>query len=98
MKQKSYAFKNERGELINYIVKEYLSVNSSDYVIMSPENKATQLEIYKFNLENGNEYLDAVKNQGELNLIKASAKTIWFKLYVSLFAFKWISTKYLLCD
>ncbi|MBU5593300.1 DUF1292 domain-containing protein [Clostridium sp. MSJ-4] len=76
MKEKTYAFKNENGDLINYNVKEYLSINQNDYVVMCPENNTSQIEVYKFHLENGNEYLDIVDNKAELDKVKASSKVI----------------------
>ena len=34
MKDKIYSFRNENGDLLSYIVKEQLSVNSNDYIII----------------------------------------------------------------
>ncbi len=73
---KVYSFMNEKGDLVNYTVKEYLSLNNTDYVLMSPENNASLIEVYKFTFENGNEALDLVNNEKELTAVKSASKVI----------------------
>ena len=44
MSNKVYSFRNENGDLLSYIVKEQLSVNSNDYIIMTPEKNKSKIE------------------------------------------------------
>ena len=71
---KIYSFKDENGDVVKYTVKEHLLVNQTDYVVMSPENNVSGLEVYKFTMEDGNESLELVESENELSMIKAQSK------------------------
>lgn len=43
---------------------------------MSPQVDTSQIEVYKFNFINGNEALELVENDEELNKIKSLSKII----------------------
>ncbi|MBU5483413.1 DUF1292 domain-containing protein [Clostridium sp. MSJ-11] len=76
MSVKSYSFRDEDGNLVKYNVKEFLSVNKKDYVVMSPENNISNLEVYKFSMQDGNECLELVDNEQELSQVKSVSKLI----------------------
>lgn len=76
MKGKVYSFRNEEGELVKFTVKEFLSVNSSDYVLMSPEDNTSEIDVYKFSIINGSEALELIDDEGQLAPIKAASKIL----------------------
>lgn len=71
---KSYSFRDENGTLVKYTVKEHLLINRNDYVIMSPENNTSDLEVYKFTMDADGESLELVENDKELSMIKSQSK------------------------
>ena len=71
---KSYSFRDENGNLVKYTVKEHLLINRNDYVIMSPENNTSDLEVYKFTMDADGESLELVENDKELSMIKSQSK------------------------
>ena len=68
MKDKIYSFRNENGDLLSYIVKEQLSVNSNDYIIMTPEKNKSKIEIYKYNYDENNEGLELVDDEKTIKM------------------------------
>ena len=70
MKDKVYSFRNENGDLLSYIVKEQLSVNSNDYIIMTPEKNKSKIEIYKYNYDEDNEGLELVNDEKTIKMLK----------------------------
>lgn len=76
MSAKIYSFRDEEGHLVKYTVKERLLIDQKDYVIMSPEDNSSSMEVYRFNFENGNESLELVENQTELSKIKSISKVM----------------------
>ncbi|WP_315118364.1 DUF1292 domain-containing protein [uncultured Clostridium sp.] len=76
MSAKSYSFKDENGNSVKYNVKEFLSVDKKEYVVMSPEDNAANLEVYKFSMQDGNECLELVENEQELSQVKSASKLI----------------------
>ncbi|AVP55467.1 hypothetical protein K144313037_16150 [Clostridium tetani] len=76
MPSRTYSFRDEQGNLVKYVVKEYLSLNENEYILMSPQVDTSQIEVYKFNFINGNEALELVENDEELNKIKSLSKII----------------------
>ncbi|MBV1819296.1 DUF1292 domain-containing protein [Clostridium cochlearium] len=76
MASRTYSFRDEQGNLVKYVVKEYLSLNENEYILMSPEVDTSQVEVYKFSFINGDEALELVENNEELNQIKSASKVI----------------------
>lgn len=76
MPSKTYSFRDEQGNLVKYVVKEYLSLNENEYILMSPQVDTSQIEVYKFNFINGNEALELVENNDELTKVKSLSKII----------------------
>lgn len=76
MKGKVYSFRNEDGELVKFTVKELLTVNNNDYVLMSPENDTSKIDVYKFSVINGTEALELIEGENELSSIKEASKII----------------------
>lgn len=76
MPSKTYSFRDEQGNLVKYVVKEYLSLNDDEYILMSPQVDTSQVEVYKFNFINGNEALELVENNDELTKVKSLSKII----------------------
>ena len=76
MKNKVYSFRNEDGELVKFTVKEMVNVNNNDYVLMSPENDSSKIDVYKFSTINGSEALELIENEAELSSIKEVSKVI----------------------
>lgn len=76
MKNKVYSFRNEDGELVKFTVKEMVNVNNNDYVLMSPENDSSKIDVYKFSTINGSEALELIENEDELSSIKEVSKVI----------------------
>lgn len=76
MKGKVYSFRNEEGELVKFTVKEFLTVNSNDYVLMSPEEDTSEVDVYKFSIVNGNEALELIEGEDELSAIKEASNII----------------------
>ncbi len=76
MRNKVYSFRNEDGELVKFTVKEMLNVNNNDYVLMSPENDPSEIDVYKFSTINGTEALELIENESELSSIKEASKVI----------------------
>jgi len=76
MNKKVYSFRNEDGDLVKFTVQEYLSLNHKDYVLMSPEEDKSLVQVYKFNFQNGNESLELVENDNELSQIKSVSKVM----------------------
>lgn len=76
MASRTYSFRDEQGNLVKYVVKEYLSLNKNEYILMSPEVDTSQVEVYKFNFINGNEALELVENNEVLDKIKSLSKII----------------------
>lgn len=72
MPSKTYSFRNEDGELVKFTVKEYLTINKNDYVLMCPENDPSDIEVYKF----GKDMLELVENDQELQTVKSTSKVI----------------------
>ncbi|KMT20969.1 DUF1292 domain-containing protein [Clostridium cylindrosporum] len=76
MKGKVYSFRNEHGELVKFTAKEFLTLNGSDYVLMSPEDNTSEIDVYKFSIVNGGEALELIDNEDELTKIKEVSKVI----------------------
>lgn len=76
MKDKIYSFRNENGDLLSYIVKEQLSVNSNDYIIMTPEKNKSKIEIYKYNYDENNEGLELVDDEKTIKMLKTISKVM----------------------
>lgn len=76
MKDKVYSFRNENGDLLSYIVKEQLSVNSNDYIIMTPEKNKSKIEIYKYNYDEDNEGLELVNDEKTIKMLKTISKVM----------------------
>ncbi|WP_125153003.1 DUF1292 domain-containing protein [Clostridium rectalis] len=76
MQGKVYSFRNENGELVKFTVKEYLELNKNEYILMSPENDKSHIDVYKFNYSHGNEALELVEDEQELSKIKSLSKVI----------------------
>lgn len=76
MPSRTYSFRDEQGNLVKYVVKEYLSLNKNEYILMSPEVDTSQVEVYKFDFINGNEALELVENNEILDKIKSLSKII----------------------
>ena len=76
MKDKIYSFRNENGDLLSYIVKEQLSVNSNDYIIMTPEKNKSKIEIYKYNYDENNEGLALVDDEKTIKMLKTISKVM----------------------
>ncbi|MBU5270264.1 DUF1292 domain-containing protein [Clostridium cochlearium] len=76
MASRTYSFRDEQGNLVKYVVKEYLFLNENEYILMSPEVDTSQVEVYKFSFINGDEALELVENNEELNQIKSASKVI----------------------
>ncbi|MEG0641543.1 MAG: DUF1292 domain-containing protein [Clostridium sp.] len=76
MKAKIYSFRNEDGELVKFTAKEFLSVNGSDYVLMSPQDDTSKVDVYKFSVINGTEALELIEGDAELNPIREASKVI----------------------
>ena len=76
MASRTYSFRDEQGNLVKYVVKEYLSLNENEYILMSPEVDTSQVEVYKFSFINGDEALELVEDNEELNQIKSASKVI----------------------
>ena len=76
MKDKVYSFRNENGDLLSYIVKEQLSVNSNDYIIMTPEKNKSKIEIYKYNYDEDKEGLELVNDEKTIKMLKTISKVM----------------------
>lgn len=76
MKDKVYSFRNENGDLLSYIVKEQLSVNSNDYIIMTPEKNKSKIEVYKYNYDENNEALELVDDEKTIKMLKTVSKVM----------------------
>ena len=76
MKNKVYSFRNEDGELVKFTVKEMVNVINNDYVLMSPENDSSKIDVYKFSTINGSEALELIENETELSSIREVSKVI----------------------
>ncbi|CDM68689.1 hypothetical protein CM240_1531 [Clostridium bornimense] len=76
MKDKIYSFRNENGDLLSYIVKEQLSVNSNDYIIMTPEKNKSKIEVYKYNYDEDNEALELVDDEKTIKMLKTISKVM----------------------
>ena len=76
MKDKVYSFRNEIGDLLSYIVKEQLSVNSNDYIIMTPEKNKSKIEVYKYNYDENNEALELVDDEKTIKMLKTVSKVM----------------------
>ncbi len=69
MAEKVYSFTDEDGNVVRYKVKEQLSLNQNDYLVMCPENDNAHMEVYKFT----EEALELVENPKELTMIKSAS-------------------------
>ncbi|MBU5314666.1 DUF1292 domain-containing protein [Clostridium bornimense] len=76
MSNKVYSFRNENGDLLSYIVKEQLSVNSNDYIIMTPEKNKSKIEVYKYNYDENNEALELVDDEKTIKMLKTVSKVM----------------------
>lgn len=76
MKDKVYSFRNENGDLLSYIVKEQLSVNSNDYILMTPEKNKSKIEVYKYNYDENNEALELVEDEKTIKMLKTISKVM----------------------
>lgn len=74
MPNKVYSFRNENGELVKFTVKEFLQLNDNEYILMSPENDTSHIDVYKFNYTNGKEALELVEDENDLSRIKSLSK------------------------
>ncbi|GAA0725648.1 hypothetical protein GCM10008905_21320 [Clostridium malenominatum] len=76
MSAKTYSFRDEDGNLVNYTVKEMLAIDKKEYILMAPETDRSSVEVYKFSMQDGNECLELVDNEQELSKIKSASKII----------------------
>lgn len=76
MKGRIYSFTNEDGNTVKFTVKELISIDKTDYVLMSPINDSSKTDVYKFSTVNGGEALELIDNENELNLIRESSRVI----------------------
>ena len=72
--KRKMTFTDEDGNKIHYTIIDQLLINKSEYVIMSPENSASNPEFYKINFDSSlNETLSLVENEREISMIKKAA-------------------------
>lgn len=69
------SFRDEQGNKVDYEILDQVLVNKTEYVLMSPVEDFSQVEVYKINFDkNWNESLEVIENEKELSMVKQVTK------------------------
>lgn len=69
------SFRDEKGNKVDYEILDQVLVNKTEYVLMSPVEDSSQVEVYKINFDkNWNESLEVIENEKELSMVKQVTK------------------------
>jgi len=76
MPNKIVNFRDEDGNKVQYEIRDQVLVNRREYIIMSPTTDNSQVDVYKLSFNQGQEELELIENEKELNMVKSVSHKI----------------------
>lgn len=76
MSNRIVAFKDESGNRVEYEILDQLLVNRREYLIMSPPSNHADIDVYQLTFNKGQEELQLVENETEINMVKSVSHKI----------------------
>lgn len=76
MPNKIVNFRDEDGNKVQYEIRDQVLVNRREYIIMSPTTDSSQVDVYKLSFNQGQEELELIENEKELNMVKSVSHKI----------------------
>lgn len=76
MPNKIVAFRDEEGNRVQYQIRDQLLVNRHEYLLMSPTNDESAISVYKLSFNQGQEELELIENDTEINMVKSVSQKI----------------------